>query len=204
MASTQETVTESDETTEQEPQQAVPAPEVQAEPPVPVWASGDSLPKEQFHDVQLPVLGEWVRVRFLTNPEAAQLAFLPDLANFTAIMAKAFRKAQAANDETVEDVTEDDDRMYQIERIRYMVRVAHLSVMDRGTALSTQVCSDPGCGMGRHIPGMWSVVQCEMLDYTDLEFISSVAERSADLAALRPFSEAETQSSSPPPASSGA
>jgi hypothetical protein len=177
--------------------------EVQASSPEPVWASPSSLPSELWHDTYLPVLEQWARIRFLTNPEAAQLAFLPDLANFTTIMAKAFRKANAGNQEDVEAVTPEEEQTYQVERVRYIVRVAHLCVMERGTPMSTEVCDDPGCGMGRHIPSVWTVAQCEMLDYADLELVASVAERSADLAALRPFSPGETQSSTPPPVSTG-
>lgn len=181
-------------TTEQvaeEPEAAIPTEsEAKTEP---VWATPDSLPTQLWKDTVLPELGQWVRVRFMSDMEAAHLAFVPDLAEFTEMIAKRITTRDA------QELEPDYIAKFQAEQTRYLTWVAHLSVMDTNAAPAPVDCA---CGM-KHPPSLWSREQTQFLGGMDLQVIASVAERRNELLAMLPFSEAKQESESPEPVSIG-
>ena len=154
------------------------------------FASRDALGDDKdFDEIQLPALGEWVRVRYLSTPELTRLQFLPDLLGFTELVSK-FSSGEAT--ETEEEPV--DTGALIAENYRYQARVAHLAVTDPDVTDPDALC--PSCEFV-HPPSLWSPRQTARLDHRDLDAITLVALRAqAAVRAVRPFSKVATPPSS--------
>jgi len=168
----------------------------EAEPGKPevVWASKGSLPQRPWRDVELPVMGVMVRVRFLSNVEATQLALLPDLSRFALLM------SQLQTGDRESSLSDEEARELQKERVHYMTRLAHLCVVDQDEPPMERACVD--CGLV-HGPSLWTGEQTTFLAPEDLATIASTAERGWELERVAPLSKGPTESTSSPPADIG-
>jgi hypothetical protein len=135
-----------------------------------------------------------VRVRFLTNLEAAQMASLPDLAAFSQLMMKVL----TAEAEGQEENKSDQDALMK-ERLEYLERAAHLAVLPVGSG----GVIDCDCDLAPHQPVLWSREQIRYLDQADLASIVQVAERTEALDRVRPLLQAMMDDDLREPASSG-
>jgi hypothetical protein len=182
-----------------------PAPEVESQveveaPVVPEpekvqWATHDDLPSVAYRDIDLPVAGRKVRVRFLTNDEIAALGTLPDMANFSALMREMLMLTDVPSPEKQGEITR--------ARVGYIERVAHLCVMPvKGRGIVTCDCDIAQAMGGSHPPTLWSREQVRYLDQgIDLPLICQVAERLEVLERVRPLLQAVTPEGMPEPAS---
>jgi hypothetical protein len=157
------------------------------------WATADSITVTGYKDEMLPIMKRKVRIRFLTNIEATQLALLPDLRSFAELM------SQLESGKTA--LTKEEDRQLRIERMTYLTRVAHMSVMDRSKRAIPAPCSD--CDGLEHPPVLWTSEQTKYLHPTDLGIIGTVAERGFELERVRPLSKDQTERPTSPSASTG-
>lgn len=152
------------------------------------YAGADALGDDtNTTEVELPMLGSWVTVRFLETAEVARLALLPDLVDFVGIVAKM----QATPDK----LDHDDQARFVAESFRYSAHVAHLAVAHPEADDQSQRCDS--CGFD-HPQSLWTVKQASRLQPADMETITSAALRgqSQGLASVRPFSRARTQRAS--------
>lgn len=157
------------------------------------WATSDSLAVKGYRDEQLPIMQRKVRIRFLSNIEATQLALLPDLQSFAQLMTQ-LESAKSA-------LTPEEDRQLRVERMTYLTKVAHMAVVDRSKPAIPEPC--PYCEGLEHIPSLWTPDQTKYLHPTDLGLIGTVAERGFELERVRPLSKDQTQSLTLPLASTG-
>jgi hypothetical protein len=157
------------------------------------WATSDSLAVKGYRDEQLPIMRRKVRVRFLTNIEATQLALLPDLQAFAELMTQ-LESAKSS-------LTPEEDRQLRIERMTYLTKVAHMAVVDRSKPAVPEPCRY--CEGIEHIPALWSPEQTKYLHPTDLGLIATIAERGFELERVRPLSKDQTPSLTSPLASTG-
>jgi len=173
--------------------------EPQAEAEDDGWADENSLPTgKTYRDVDLPVLKQKARVRFLTNIEATQLALLPDLRAFAMLMAKVQNLAQA---EKLDQFSKEEDAKLSEERMRYMTVVAHFCVMRKGSKVGVvTTCED--CGLD-HPPSMWTMTQVRYLHPNDLALLANTAERGWELERVLPLSKEQTESPTSQPANTG-
>lgn len=172
-------------------------------PPSSEWADETDLPTKAFVDVVLPSLSKKVRVRLMTNTEAASMALLPDMARFTELMGQMALK-QAADENA--QVTVREAAEVEAERYKYMRRVAHTHVVDRSQPFVPQPCEECTTEWGyeyEHVPSMWTMEQTGFLDFPDLTTITRTAERAEELNAVAPLSEDPTPADSSPPANTG-
>jgi hypothetical protein len=175
------------ERTEPAPPEAIPA-----ESPEPEWATEDDLPKGGFRDEVLPVSGKKVRIRFLTNIEATQLALLPDL--------HAFAKLMSQLDGPKSSLEPEEEKQLAIERALYFTKVAHMAVQRGRTATAIKTCDD--CGLD-HVPSLWTQAQTKFLDGRDLATIVTWAEQGPALERVVPLSRGQTAKPSSTPANTG-
>jgi hypothetical protein len=133
-------------------------------------------------DVQLPVLGKWVRVRPITNEEGTRLQYLPNLVGFS----------ERASEFEAKALPKEREGQLAVENQQYQNHVAHLGVFAGEKPGEPTDCAE--CGFA-HPPSLWSVVQCSLLKDLDLGMIVAAALQLKSLEALRPFSEAETRPS---------
>lgn len=153
------------------------------------FAGGDELGDDSRYDeIELPMLGKWVRVRFLETAEVARLSLLPDLVDFVTLVNK-FAGEQ-------KELTPDERAQFVSESYRYSAHVAHLAVVHPESDDTEQRCDV--CGF-EHQVALWSVTQAGRLQPQDLEAITNTALRgqSQGLASVRPFSRARTRRGSP-------
>jgi hypothetical protein len=158
-----------------------------------LWATSDALTVQGYRDEMLPVMKRKVRIRFMTNIEATQLALLPDLQSFANLM------SQLESSKTA--LTPEEDRSLRIERMTYLTQVAHMAVVDRGAPYIPAPCSD--CDGLEHPPTLWTLEQTKYLHPHDLGFIGAVAERGFELERVRPLSKDQTELPTSPSASTG-
>jgi hypothetical protein len=185
-------------TTRRRTPKVIPAesPNGKAEAPEPVedeWASAESLSVKGYRDELLPVMKQKVRIRFITNIEATQLALLPDLQAFANLMTQLESSKSA--------LTPDEDRALRVERMTYLTRVAHMAVVDPKARKAPEPCVY--CEGLEHPPSLWTPEQTKYLHPTDLGVIGTVAERGFELERVRPLSRARTPKPTSQPASTG-
>lgn len=154
---------------------------------------------EGYEEVQLPVLGSWVKVRYVDTPEVASASFLPDLADFTKLAAKI-------NDGKQSEV---DPAEWSIENLRFQAHLVHLAVMHPEADLDEKVlCED--CSVKRpdgtyehevkHPRSLWTPKQASRLQPLDTGTVANITVRANAFASVRPFSTDRTPDVSPEPA----
>jgi hypothetical protein len=158
-----------------------------------LWATTTSLTVQGYRDELLPVMQRKVRIRFMTNIEATQLALLPDLQSFANLMSQLESSKSA--------LTPEEDRDLRIERMTYLTRVAHMAVLNKDVPYVTEPC--PECEGLEHPPALWTVEQTKYLHPHDLGLIGTVAERGFELERVRPLSKDQTEPPTSPLASTG-
>lgn len=146
------------------------------------FATKDALGSEEdFEEIQLPVQGGWIRVRFLTTPELTRLQFLPDLLGFTQLVEQMAKEPDKAKGKEAPD-----PGVMMAENYKYEAHVAHLAVLDPEATEPEILCET--CEFV-HAPSLWSVKQTSRLNNRDLDAITLVALRtqSAMVRSVRPF-----------------
>lgn len=156
-------------------------------------ASAEDIPKEPWKWVPLPILGKRVRVRYLGQTEVTRIGYLPEMRDFTEMMAEQVMASQKQEGEDSPLNTVDALEQIEIERVKYVTLVAHVCVM--GEDGPPRKCQD--CEMV-HPPSLWTRAQTELLETVDLATIADVAERQEVLRQIVPFSE-PTGSDTPQP-----
>lgn len=164
-----------------------------------VFAKSEDIPEEPFKEIELPVMGRWVRVRRLGQTEIIRLAFMPDMARFAELMGERLLNGDQPEDREVTDAILARMQELEIQTARYRTLLAHIAVWD-GSTLEPSVCED--CGL-EHAPALWGRDQTERMETPDLQMISEVAEGQDALRDLRPFSPPTSQSDTDQPPSTG-
>lgn len=159
------------------------------------WATREDAKPEPWTDVLLPKMGKKVRIRFLGNIEAASLAFLPDL-GFAGVMLDVLQSDEKMDREEIQAKLAGQEK----NRAQYMVRIAHMCIVDRAEPFVVRPCAD--CGID-HQPPLWSMAQADILDLDDLMFITRTAEQEEAMLGIRPFSPEMMLPSSDPSAATG-
>lgn len=185
------------------PSPTEPRPPAPSEPGGALWATTADLdPAQGWEDTVLPERGQWVRVRYLSTPEVARLQFLPDLTNFTELVAALGQGGEAA--------AKVDRAEYAEENYRYLARLAHVAIMDPLKDPTPVPC--PHCTVHegdkpkviKHPPSLWSPAQTEFLRTGDLNHVAAVALRVREVTqSLGPFSRDEQQGGSRQPVDTG-
>lgn len=158
------------------------------------FATRTSIMEEDWLDIELPNLQQWVRVSILDSIQVAQLAVLPDMLEFSTLVAQL-----APEEETQVDDQERVDTA--VKNYTYLSVLAHLAVRDPEKTTVVK-CPDPQCGM-KHEVSLWSVRQCRRLHPQDLLVISDTALSKPVVEVVAPFSEESTGSDTPQPADTG-
>lgn len=176
--------------------EAIPA-ESEPEREPKVFATKSSLPEKPYAEVFLPVLDQWVYVRYMGGTEAASLAFLPEMTTFGEIMAERMKDLNKADGEVP---PMDVFKQLELEKTRYSTLVAHAFVLEDPNKLEPAEC--PECSL-KHPPALWTRVQCDLLEPPDLEAVTQMAEHHKPMESFGPFSEAPTPSDTPTSADTG-
>lgn len=164
------------------------------------WATGEDVSDAPFADRVLPIIGKRVRIRYLTNEEATEIAVLPDLGKFAELTQKLAEDLQRDEDKP-SLFSREQQQQYLVERARYNSFLVHRAVMvpdaDPNAFLPCNECD------GRHPLSLFTMLQARRIDGRDVEVIAAVAEDREVLERSLPFSQDPTDSASTPPADSG-
>lgn len=179
-----------------------PQPTPQPEPDTRVWATADLLgADEPWAETQLPILQQWVKVRYLGTEDISPLQYLPDYVGFIELCLKLAGSRQ--EQESVNPIE------LEQETIRYQAHIAHLAMLDPSIqtlddTIECDDCAAPDQPSVIHPRTLLSVKQARRLPSPDLEHVADIALQADRVLRMRPFSEALQEVASRGPATTGA
>jgi hypothetical protein len=170
-----------------------------------MFGEGDTV-----SELELPVLGVWVKVRLLAQEDVLHLGFIPDYAGFIEMATKA--QELAAKEEAGKKLSAKDRKSFEanrinmeVEQLRYQHHLAHLAILHPDADLKApEPCEDctPAdlAKLGQYVQhpkSLWTLAQARHLSSVDTDIVVAVALQAERASVLRPFSQDQPQPGSP-------